>query len=199
MTFDPSRPTPAEKIRDFPSFVTTNEWPRLKANIQGDHFFQDTAGGSPDPTGYHTVIHLYPQATPANLAGYSQKYGKLVNANVRPQFVYSTFPQEQIYSVNHAVGRFLGTNVAGACTAVGGTHNIACTRTATLGLYTADWTANPLPDTNYIPNIFVVDVNSSGIEIHSLTTTSITFKFLGALGYFDPTSFCVSITYIPPN
>lgn len=83
MTFNQNAPLATDKIRNWPSEVTTNEWPRLVANINADHQFQNTAGVNPtygvDITGYHKVIHMLEQGsdpTTGTLVG--ALYGKSV-------------------------------------------------------------------------------------------------------------------------
>lgn len=77
MTYNAStNPSATDKIRIFPSQVSTNMWPRLQTIISGDHQFNASVASN---DGYHKVIHLINQAgTPAATSGFGQVYTKTV-------------------------------------------------------------------------------------------------------------------------
>lgn len=82
MTFNINDPAPSDKIRNWPSSVTTNEWPRLHDIIDADHNFQNTAGGTPDTSGWHKVVRWINQAgawndnSPIPISNHGQLYTK---------------------------------------------------------------------------------------------------------------------------
>lgn len=89
MTFNQLLPLSTDKIRNFPGNVTTNNWPRIVANINADHLFQNTAGITPpasiDQTGFHKVIRFITQTVdPGNLADSIQLYAKDFNGLTVP-------------------------------------------------------------------------------------------------------------------
>lgn len=61
MTFNVNLPLSTDKIRNFPANITTNNWPRIVANFNNDHVFQNTAGGAPDQTGWHKLMNMQDQ------------------------------------------------------------------------------------------------------------------------------------------
>lgn len=79
MTFNTNTPLSSDPIRQFPGDVTTNQWPRLKANIETDHNFSNSVSAT---QGYHKVIHFVDQVTtdPPTVAGVGQKYTKTPTA-----------------------------------------------------------------------------------------------------------------------
>lgn len=85
MTFNINDPAPSDKIRNWPSSVTTNEWPRLHDIIDADHNFQNTAGGTPDTSGWHKVVRWINQAgawndnTPTPINDHGQLYTKTIS------------------------------------------------------------------------------------------------------------------------
>ena len=78
MTFNAAIPANTDKIRNWPSQVTTNMWPRLQTIIQSDHQFNASAAGN---DGYHKVGHLINQGgTPVGTPGFGQFYTKTIAA-----------------------------------------------------------------------------------------------------------------------
>lgn len=77
MSFNQNDPAPTDKLRNWPSSVTTNEWPRLKAMIAADHVFNNSALVD---DGYHKIIHFQNQvADPATIAGVTTQFTKTVD------------------------------------------------------------------------------------------------------------------------
>lgn len=197
MTYNVNLPQPADKIRNFPADVTTNNWPRLQTVIAGDHVFNLTAQTN---DGYHKIAHFVDQVgafgdgTPAPIANVPQYYSKTNGTRQHlfcmPGSATSAQTQEQPIScaVVRASVNFDGTGAVGAQTLRNAFNVTSVVKTAT-GKYTVNFTV-PMPSSagvaQYYPQIIgsrssagdtVFAQVTSGAYNTNVTTTSLLIEF----------------------
>lgn len=177
MTFNVSDPAPADKIRNWPSSVTTNEWPRLKAIIEADHTFNNAAGGAPDTSGWHKVVRWVNQAgaygdnTPAPITtapGFGQLYTKTFNgtqhlfyhqgtngvaANEAPLSLWPV----RAFALFDSTGAFIVGSTSFNCGA-------AITKPGGTGVYRMTFDT-AMPSAHYMPVITVQPTNSVATKL----------------------------------
>jgi hypothetical protein len=77
MTYQPGIPTGSVPLNQDYLNIQGN-FTELNTQFEVDHVPLTSTSGSP-PNGYHTSIHLVPQATPSNAGAYGQVYSTTIN------------------------------------------------------------------------------------------------------------------------
>lgn len=185
MTFNVSDPAPSDKIRNWPSSVTTNEWPRLRDMIEADHVFNNAAGGAPDTSGWHKVVRWINQgAAPAAITSHGQLYTKTAqglsgtdgehlaylsgtNPATYPESILSLFPIRAAAIFDGGTLAFTGTP-----------YNFNAVLSPSAGVYTMAFTA-ALPSANYFVCAFQNGTVDRWAQFNSPTTAGFQIRSFG--------------------
>lgn len=169
MTYNPNIPLPADKLRNFPGDITTNNWPRLQTLIGADHQFNTSAAAN---DGYHKVIHFVNQGgTPAAVAGSGELYTKTKDATQALFFQEGGAREIQITGPATTMGAIPYMTLPGGYILQGGVSNVnpATTTTINFGItYGAIYSVVCTPVRN--------SSNSDSVYIVSTSTTSFTVR-----------------------
>lgn len=201
MTYNVNDPLATDKIRNWPSSVTTNEWPRLKTIIEGDHQFNLSAATN---DGYHKVVHSILQGShPAGLGNILQTYNYSFNSDTYLFGVTGSGKKYMLSFPIRAAGLFNGANGAILGVAL---NMAAATRTA-VGKFTVNFdftgtNTTAFAASNYIymlsverPTVGSADVSTIECVARNNTTMLVECRQRtgGSNEYYDPVSFTAVI------
>lgn len=149
MTFNPAVPLNSDSPGIFPAQNQTN-MTRLQTILSADHQFNLTAAAN---DGWHTLIHMIPQAPSGALSGIGRLYPKSVSGTVQLFYMDDTGAETQITPRDAALGLFAAVNFNGVSGAViRSSLNVSGVVRNAEGKYTISFT-NPAPNNNYLVQI----------------------------------------------
>lgn len=205
MTFSASVPLSSDSPALLPSQNQDNMLV-LKTIISSDHQFNNTPTGG-DNSGYHNIIHMIPQSTPAAVPGNGQLYGRLASGQVQLFYMDSAGVEYQVTpkSATNIVAAVNFNGISGASIR-GTTLNVSSVNRITTGIYRVNFT-NPLSNTNYIVQLTGMRNGGSGISNgqvlvdsvygNSVKTTSVLISFNGGSAGYDDVLMGNVIIYQP--